>query len=195
MPPVPRSTFRSSKPAGFTLVELMVTVAVLAILLAIATPSFTSIINGNRLASGANELVASLQLARSEAVKRNRSVAICRSTDGATCVAAAGAAGDAWAGWITVVDATDELLRTNTAKQPLQVSVSPGIRSNVDRVVFRADGMARTAAGVLLEAQFGVCIPTTQPAENQRFVSIGGGSRISVARNDAAGACPPPADN
>lgn len=191
MPPEPRFPRPSAVAPGFTLVELMVTVAVLAILLAIATPSFTSIINGNRLASGANELVASVQLARSEAVKRNRSVAICRSTDGANCVLAAGAS---WEGWITVVDATDEVLRMNTVKPPLEVSASDAIGDNTDRIVFRPDGMARTAAGVLLEAQFGVCIPTSLPAENQRLVSIVAGSRVSVDRNNAAGACPQPSD-
>lgn len=191
MPSLHRHRSQTSRPSGFTLVELMVTVAVLAILLAIATPSFTSIINGNRLASGANEIVGSLQLARSEAVKRNRSVALCRSTDGATCV---GAAGGAWEGWITVVDATDEVIRTNAAKPPLQVSASSAIADTADRIVFRPDGMARTSAGLLLDAQIAVCMPTTLPAENQRLVSIAAGSRVAVARNDAAGACPQPAD-
>ena len=54
---------------GFTLVELMVTVAVLAILSTIAYPSFQSTIRSNRVATTTNELIASLALARSEAIK------------------------------------------------------------------------------------------------------------------------------
>lgn len=64
---------------GFTLVELMVTTSVLAILLAMAVPSFTRMIASNRLATQTNELVASLNLARMEAIRRSQSVAI-RST-------------------------------------------------------------------------------------------------------------------
>src|SRR5690606_4323840 len=52
---------------GFSLIELMVVVAVVAILAVVAYPSLTSVINSNRLSSNANELVASLQYARSEA--------------------------------------------------------------------------------------------------------------------------------
>lgn len=83
---------------GFTLIELLVTIAVLAILIAAAVPSFTSLINANRLSTQANEMVATLQMARSEAVRLNTSVVVCRSTDGATCAAAG-----RWDRWITRV--------------------------------------------------------------------------------------------
>ena len=177
--------------AGFSLIELMVTVAVLAILVAIATPSFTAIINNNRLTGNANELVASLQLARSDAVTRNTSVRLCRSIDSATCVTSTNAT---WAGWITVIEATGVVLRVNTVKVPIQVSASPAISDNTDRVVFRPDGMARDNAGGLLRAQMAVCIPTGTPAENQRFVSIVSGSRVSVDPANGAGACAAPAN-
>ena len=180
---------RAKRIAGFSLIELMVTVAVLAILVAIATPSFTAIINNNRLTSNANELVASLQLARSDAVARNTTVRLCRSVDSATCVAATSAT---WAGWITVIEATGVVLRVNTVKAPIQVSASPAISGNVDRVVFRPDGKARDAAGTLLLAQMAVCIPTGTPAENQRLVSVRSGSRVSIDPANGAGACAAP---
>lgn len=178
--------------AGFSMIELMVTVAVVAILVVAATPSFTAVINNNRLTGSANELVASLQLARSEAVTRNTPVVLCRSEDSATCVTATNAT---WAGWITVVESTGAVLRVNTVKAPLQVSASPGIADNTDRVVFRADGMARNGAGALLVARMAVCIPTARPPENQRFVSVVSGSRISIDRANGAGACPAPNNN
>ena len=63
----------SAKSSGFTLVELMITLAIAGILVAVGIPSFNSTISSNRLTSYANELVTALNLARSEAVKRGMS--------------------------------------------------------------------------------------------------------------------------
>lgn len=64
------------------MVELIVTLAIAAVLLAVAGPSFVAFIQNNRLAGQANDLVTMLALARSEAVKRNRPVSVCaRGTD------------------------------------------------------------------------------------------------------------------
>jgi len=70
---------------GFTLVELMVTVAILSILLTLAVPTMRSII-ANSYASGiSNEFVAALNYARSEAVKRRTNIVMCTSSNGSTC--------------------------------------------------------------------------------------------------------------
>lgn len=70
---------------GFTLIELMVTVAVLAILLTIALPSFKGVIQSNRVATSTNELIATLSLARSEAIRNSRGSGVCASSAGAAC--------------------------------------------------------------------------------------------------------------
>ena len=64
---------------GFTLMELMVTIAIAGILLGVAIPSFTSIISSNRLTTYANELVTALNLARSEAIKRGQHVVVSKT--------------------------------------------------------------------------------------------------------------------
>lgn len=64
---------------GFSLIEAMVTVSILATVLSIGVPSFQSIVVANRMTALANELVLDLNTARSEAVKRNARVALCLS--------------------------------------------------------------------------------------------------------------------
>lgn len=180
---------------GFTLIELIVALSVLAIIVAMAVPSFTSLINSNRLSTNANELVAAVQLAKMESLRRGMRVAVCESSDGDTCTD-----GDDWVQWITIADidrdgdfdGSDEVLRVGIAKAPVQVRVSSDIGDNGNRIEFRPDGLARDDLGALLNADVGVCIPTTRPAENQRLIGIGSGSRISTSRDDAGGTCATP---
>ncbi len=71
--------------SGFTLVELMVTVAILAILVAIGIPSFQSTLDKRRLTGAAEQLYADLQYARSEAIRQNKSVTVYFSETGTWC--------------------------------------------------------------------------------------------------------------
>jgi type IV fimbrial biogenesis protein FimT len=70
--------------SGFTLIELMVTLAVAAILLTLAIPSFTGMIDKNRLKSAAEALYADLQFARAEAIKRNKKIRVSFFSNGST---------------------------------------------------------------------------------------------------------------
>ncbi|MDR0735711.1 MAG: GspH/FimT family pseudopilin [Zoogloeaceae bacterium] len=62
---------------GFTLYELLITLAIIAILTALATPGFGVLIQRNRVASAASDITASITYARSEAIRRGRAVALC----------------------------------------------------------------------------------------------------------------------
>ncbi|MBO9720102.1 GspH/FimT family pseudopilin [Xanthomonas phaseoli] len=172
---------------GFSLIEMMVTIIVLAIVMAIAFPNFTALINSNRLSAAANELSASLQLARSEAVRSNASVTLCPSNDGATCANSGN-----WARWI-VLRGT-EVLRVSEVRPQLLVSVSSAISSANSRIVFRPDGLARDSTGArLLVGAVSICMATTRPPENQRMVAIAGGSRVAITRGTDP-QCQTPAD-
>ncbi len=70
-----------SHQRGFNLLELLVTVTIAAVVLGIGVPSFTAFIAGNRMATAANDLVTSIHVARTEAVKRRATVTICASSN------------------------------------------------------------------------------------------------------------------
>lgn len=165
-----------SRQAGFTLIELMVTIAVLAIVMAIAIPNFRGLINSNRLTTQANELVATLQYARSEAVRANGRVTVCPTSDGSTC------SGSDWGSVIVMLN------RDNTVLRELHGRAGSALTADVNDVVFSPDGLARDSNGLLATANINVCIDTTQPTDNQRVVALASGSRISVGH--ASGACP-----
>jgi len=73
------------KNYGFTLFELLFTIAIVGILLAVALPSFSSLIKDSKLVNTINQFNSLTALARSEAIKRNNAVALCRSANGSTC--------------------------------------------------------------------------------------------------------------
>jgi len=87
------------KNSGFTLLELMIVLAVVSILVMIAIPSMTTFTQNDRLTTNINTLVGHLAYARSEAVKTSQQVSICSSNDAATC---SGGWDD---GWIVYIDA------------------------------------------------------------------------------------------
>lgn len=87
---------------GFTLVELLITITIVAILLALAVPSYSHITTSKRMASELDALLVDMQYARSEALRQGTTVEICQSSDGKTCTS-----GTNWdQGWIVTCPTT-----------------------------------------------------------------------------------------
>lgn len=179
---------------GFTLVELMVTIAVLAVILAIGIPSFATLTNRNRLTATSNELVAALQTARMEAVRRNTRVGLCPSTTGSAC------AGTSWARLVIFADAdndgsasADEVVRDVEIVRPgtpVTVTGDSLVATN-QRVRFGADGRIRVGSGGGGVGAFVVTSSKLPAAEGSRRVEMAA-SRISVCTpTSASSPCPP----
>ena len=73
------------KPDGFSLIELMITIAVAAILFGIAVPQFSTVTQNARITSARNGLFTAFQLARTEAISRRVHVVVCASVEGEVC--------------------------------------------------------------------------------------------------------------
>ncbi len=136
---------RTGRAAGFTLLELLITMAVATILLTIAIPSFQYVTNSNRVAGEVNGFVGDLQFARSEAIKEGQYVSVCASSDQQTCSSSP----DWQNGWIVFVNPGNSptvtpgvsvlpLLRLQAAFSGTDTFVSDGISI----VTFNRDGYA-----------------------------------------------------
>lgn len=92
-----------ARSAGFTLLEIMIVIALLAVLLGLAAPSFGEFIRNSRITGKANDLLAGLNLARTEAIKRRAPVTVCATSDAAASTPECDADSD-FSQWIVFVD-------------------------------------------------------------------------------------------
>lgn len=138
-----------AKQSGFTLIELMFTIVVLAVLLGIGVPNFRDFIRNSRMTAAANDLLADVNLTRSEAVKRRVPVTLCKSTDGASCAASNTTA---FARWIVFVD-----------------DANPAAASGND-----GNGAVDTGEVVLKDTSISTAIPTAA-ADGRRIVYLPSG--------------------
>jgi type IV fimbrial biogenesis protein FimT len=105
---------------GVTLVELIVTLAITAILLAIAIPGYANFMNFNRLVAVTNDLASSLQLARSEAIKRGKRVTVCKSSNPMETFPGCDSSAGWQQGWLVFVDGSTKGI-LDTGDQLLKV--------------------------------------------------------------------------
>lgn len=164
--------FRLGYSSGLSLIELMVVISIVAILAAVAIPSFTESLLNNRLSTYANAFVANTHLARGEAIKRNQLVRLCASVNGTTC------AGNWKDGWI-VLSAGDIVIHT---QQAVDANYKITDVVGVNTLFFQPSGVGTT------QVTLTICRETPVAGSQERVVTISATGKPSVAKT-SAGVC------
>ncbi len=167
---------QTQRQRGLTLIELLVSLAVAAIVATLAVPSFRSVIENNRITTINDKMLASLRLARSEAIARGRSVTVCPSNDQTTC-------SGTWSdGWILFVDedgdrvldgGTDEVVKANDmTASDYGITLISGIATS-----FKYDNEGRAEE----QGTFRVCGPSGESSRARGIViQLSGSTRYAV---------------
>lgn len=181
------------KARGFTLIELIVTVAIAALLLGIGVPSFVRTVKSNSMSSGVNAFMSDLRYARSEAVRRGGKVVMCRSEDPESATpacAAAGATVKGWAsGWLVFHDldgdggwsAGDTTLRVQAPLTSVD-AVLEGTPTAATKFKFTATGRLNEVASAA-KLVFG---GDSYAEDLKRVVCVSAGGRARISGDGAA---------
>jgi type IV fimbrial biogenesis protein FimT len=171
---------------GFTVIELIITVAIVAILATVAVPAYTNMMTNNRMAGEINDFVGSLHFARSEAIKRGLDVLVCKSSDGQLCTTT----GNWSQGWVVFQDTNsnqsrdaagcpgepcEPLISTHSAFQGGDQLVGTGSPAN--RVGFNRNGFFTAGSGTITLCESG------KVREKARAVIISPTGRIRLGED------------
>lgn len=180
---------RPSGEVGITIVELVISLAVVAILATTGVPAFSGFIKSNRLSDTAFDVLGTIHLARSEAVKRRTRVVLCRSADPTLATPSCGGSENTWTtGWLvfasgdsnnTYEAATDTLLEIGLV-DARNVSVITNGTSNKN-LEYKSDGTTNEGGGT---ARFAIC--DKRGGAHGRQINVPAHGRPKFIKGDAA---------
>ncbi len=171
---------QGTRQAGFSLLELLITIGIAGILLGLAVPSFSSFLNDSKVSAATNDLVYALQTARSESIKRSSAVVLCPSTNPTAADPSCG--GGYGNGWVVFADDDSNGTRNDGEEIILQVDAQPnGFSITPDtafanRIFFGDTGSSTNPTGVPLSGQIEI---TYAGSGEARDVFIAANGRIS----------------
>jgi type IV fimbrial biogenesis protein FimT len=159
---------KDARQKGFTLLELLFTITIAAIILSFGVPGFMSFIDNNRAVTDTNDLVTAMNLGRSEATRRGAPVVLCSSTNGADCDG-----GNDWSsGWVLRIPGGDVL-----RSWPSRSGGAGTVQGDVSQLQFQARGSV--SAGAVLRVRLPDC-----SGDQGRDIAINTPGRVSVSRVD-----------
>lgn len=179
-----------STQRGFSLVELVVTLAIALTLMAIAIPNFTQFIQNNQVIASSNNFIAAIHLTRTEAIKRNGRVTMCRSSPPFdSCITTTGG----WhSGWILFEDHSSPGVRDNDEpilfiSQPQSSDITiQGNRPVRNYISYTANGTSQLSSGAFQAGTVRVC--NKQGKEHARSIVINRLGRPRTAKGSSS--CP-----
>ncbi|MEH6593006.1 MAG: GspH/FimT family pseudopilin [Halioglobus sp.] len=141
---------QTTNQTGFSLIELMIVLGVMGVILTLSAPSMMDTLRRNRLHMAADNFYADLMLARSEAVKRNQAVVLCKSSTGSACASS----GNWDQGWMIFADQDEDgvqdvgepILRIGEAMENGDTLRVTGV-AFANQLTYRNDGSSSGAAG------------------------------------------------
>lgn len=176
-----------SRQRGFSLGEVLATMAVMGVLTAAAVPAFQSVIGESRRATAINQLISAMHMARSEAITQNARAIICPGTDGVNCVA------DAWSeGWFAFVDRNGDGARDEDETLIASADADPRIGivtdSFGDELVYRESGRVLLTEAGATSGDFVIC--DTREVSPPRVIIVPLQGHPRLAENHADGTAP-----
>lgn len=174
---------------GFTLIELMVTLTIAAILLSLAVPSLAAFVQSARLRGSSNELASALMFARSEAIKRGHAVTVCKSANPSALGPSCGTSATWQQGWLVFVDydkdgvvdgsstPPDLVLRVGSPDVPgLGVTVASNFKNYIQ---YTSNGVS-VGSDKLADGNLSMCLNN-----KSQVLTIGSTGRLNIS----SGAC------
>jgi type IV fimbrial biogenesis protein FimT len=194
----------TKRQGGMTLIELMTTASILAVLMTLAVPSFQSVIASVRLSSAVNELSSTLTRARMESMRSGNRVTVCRSNAANTQCSTT--AGDGWEiGWLIVqditrttvdatVDAADQITFVGQ-NLPADIKVV-GNMAGANYISFAANGQPRQMLGGNVQNPIVIRLcsksDALQDSERARDLTMSAIGNLVTTKPSVASTCPAP---
>jgi type IV fimbrial biogenesis protein FimT len=178
---------------GFTLIELIITLVIASVLLGIGVPNFRLFIQNSRITTQSNELIGAITSARSEAIKRNKTVVLCRSGNptAATPTCAAGGSFTWETGWLVFQDANGDNIFTTAGGDTLLLSHEPIAGDNTlrgnnaqvgDFIAFTRNGVTTLTAPAAADPPHHLKLCDTRGVGNARAIVLETTGRARIDR-------------